>query len=81
MIFLKKKMVCLECGTHARPKEAYKGNAILEIFLWLMFIIPGFLYTIYRSTSGYPVCKNCKSSRVVPEDSIMAKQLLEKFSA
>lgn len=81
MIFIKKKVVCLDCGTHAKPKEAYKGNVALELILWCFFLLPGLIYTIYRSTSGYPVCKHCKSSRVVPEDSIMAKQLMQKFSA
>lgn len=44
--------VCLECHTPGRPKTVVGGSALVEIALWLFFIIPGLIYTLWRSSSS-----------------------------
>lgn len=53
---------CPNCGyLGKKTKRVIKGSGCLEIFLWLFFIIPGILYTIYRSTTEQAkVCPNCE---------------------
>lgn len=67
MFFFNKEAVhCLDCGYEGEPKKITKGSFILEIFLWLLFLLPGFIYSIWRLTSGrYYGCPDCKSEKIL----------------
>jgi len=52
--------ICMTCGTETRkPKWCRRGSGIAEIFLWLLFIVPGFLYTLWRAERHIPYCRAC----------------------
>jgi hypothetical protein len=68
-------MYCTQCGTIDKPKIETKGSLALEIILWLLMILPGVLYTVWRLTTRGPVCKACSSKDLIPPDSPRAKQL------
>lgn len=72
------KIVCTQCLYNGKAKKYTKGSFIFELVLWLCFIIPGLLYSIYRATSKVDICPMCKSKNIVPEYSPMGKKLLEK---
>ena len=60
-----KKLVCTQCGYVGEPKGAIGGNGCIEVLLWFFFIIPGLIYSIWRSSSRYKVCPKCgKATRV-----------------
>jgi hypothetical protein len=67
---------CQTCGTIARPKRHTKGSFIIEVFLWLMFIVPGLLYSLWRLTTKSWVCPKCGSSDIIPLDSPKARAAL-----
>lgn len=75
-----KVMLCTNCGTQAKPKKIVKGSMGLEILLWICFIIPGLIYSLWRSTSAarYQVCPSCGAPNMVKLDSPIAKQIIEK---
>lgn len=77
-MFSSNKVICENCGTVGYPKQGIRGSFILEVFLWIIFLIPGILYSIYRRIGVGKVCKRCKSSDLVPVDSPRGKKLLEK---
>jgi hypothetical protein len=56
-----KKMLCSICGTQAKPKVKVKGSIFIEIVLWICLIIPGLIYSLWRSTSAarYKICPAC----------------------
>jgi len=75
----KDKKFCKSCEFVGEPQKKVKGNLFFEIVLWLMFILPGVLYSIYRYTGDGPVtyvCPKCGNSRLIPIDSPAAKRAL-----
>jgi len=72
-----RKKFCPNCGYIGRPRTHTKGSIILEIFLWLFFIIPGIIYSLWRLTSRYRACPMCGHRNMIPLDSPRAKKTLE----
>lgn len=70
------KLVCTQCGFVGKPKRAIKGNSAIEIILWLFFIVPGLIYSIWRSNSRHKICPDCKSIALIPIDSPRAKKIM-----
>lgn len=70
--------VCTQCGFVGKPSQKAKGNGLIEIILWLAFLVPGIIYSIWRRSSPPKVCTQCKSTAVIPVDSPRAKKILEE---
>jgi hypothetical protein len=55
------------------------GSFVIELFLWLIFLLPGLIYSIWRVSTKHQVCGRCQSRELVPLDSAraaaMARQL------
>lgn len=66
---------CTACGTEGPEKLRTKGSILIEIVLWLMFIVPGVIYSIWRHASRDRVCAACGNASLVPPDSPMARKL------
>lgn len=73
-----KILICTQCGYVGNPKTAIDGHGCLEIVLWLLFIIPGLIYSIWRSTSRHKVCPKCKSSNLIPIDSPRGQKIMDE---
>ena len=65
------------CGHISSPKTAIKGNGLIEIFLWFFFIIPGIIYSIWRSSSRYKVCRKCHGTNLIPLDTPVGQKILQ----
>lgn len=76
-----KGSICLQCGYTGPLKTHVKGAFILELVLWLCFIIPGLIYSVWRSTSAgrQKVCGGCGSSNTVPLKTPGGKQAYARF--
>lgn len=61
--------VCRDCETVAEPKRETKGSIWIELILWLCFLVPGLIYSIWRLTTRYDVCPACGSQNIVPLNS------------
>ncbi len=70
------KLICSACGHVGSSKTAVKGNILIEIILWLFFIIPGLIYSIWRSSSRYKKCVVCGSTNLVPVDTPVGRKML-----
>jgi len=68
-------MVCTKCGFVGQPQDITKGTLVMEICLWLLFLVPGFIYSIWRLASRHKGCPKCKSADMIPVDSPMGKKL------
>lgn len=69
-------MFCQSCGAQGEPKKFTPGSIAIEIVLWLFFIIPGLIYSIWRLTARYSGCSSCGSKNIIPITSPMAQQFL-----
>lgn len=68
-----KRVYCRSCGTVDIPDTHTPGSPVLEVFLWLVFIVPGLVYSSWRSSSKRKVCHRCRSADVVPLDTPVAR--------
>lgn len=70
-----KARVCLHCGFVGRPATITGGNIGTEIVLWLFFLLPGVIYSIWRLSSRHQACPKCEARNMVPVDSPAALRL------
>lgn len=75
----KGRQICPNCGTRGEPKTRTKGSTLLEVFLWLMLIVPGLIYSLWRITSRERVCPAC-GSPMIPVDTPRGQQLIKTGS-
>lgn len=68
--------LCTACGTVGPTKRTMKGSILTELFLWLFFLLPGLIYSIWRHSSVVDGCSKCGSPTVIPLDSPFAKKHL-----
>jgi hypothetical protein len=67
---------CSQCGNVGYTKRIMKGSILTELFLWLFFLLPGLIYSIWRHASVVDGCAKCGSGNVIPLDSPFAKKHL-----
>jgi hypothetical protein len=75
-----KQLICSACGTVGKPKTETRGSIFIEIILWLCFLVPGLIYTIWRLTTRRPVCRACGGAQLLPLDTPGGKAAAAKFS-
>lgn len=71
-------MICKHCGHLGEPNTATPGSLFLELILWLCFIVPGLIYTVWRKSSQYDACRKCGSRDVVPTDTPIGHRLMRE---
>jgi Proteolipid membrane potential modulator len=75
------EVVCTSCGYVGEPKEITKGSIWIEIVLWLCFIVPGIIYTLWRNNSKSAqvnICPSCGQTTLIPADSPIGKKFLRE---
>lgn len=70
------EMYCQNCGTIGQPRKRVKGSFGIEIILWLLMILPGVIYSVWRLTTKELVCPKCGAPNMIPADSPKAKAAL-----
>ena len=71
--------ICTHCGHAGKPKTHTKGSLLIEIVLWLSFLVPGLIYSLWRLTTRQKVCRKCGTPNLVPTDTPRGRKLLEEF--
>ncbi len=64
---------CIQCEQFGKPQKVTKGSFVIEVVMWLAFIIPGIIYGLWRLTSRYQGCRFCGSTQIVPMSSPKAQ--------
>lgn len=73
--FFTYESLCTVCGYKGKAKRITKGNLGMELVLWLLMIIPGLLYSLWRLTTRYDGCPLCHGNTLIPLDSPVAKKI------
>ena len=68
-------MICPSCGTRGTPGTATRGSTGIELLLWLCFIVPGLIYSLWRLSSRYTVCPGCQQPGMIPVNTPLGKKL------
>jgi uncharacterized membrane protein len=74
------QVICQDCGTIGTPIEVIKGSFWIELILWLCFLIPGLIYSIWRRTKNSNICSKCKSTSIIPTESPRGRKLMEEYA-
>src|ERR1700686_3647458 len=53
---------CTVCGSIGFPVFREEGSAGVELLLWLTFIVPGIIYSIWRGSTRRWACPMCGNS-------------------
>jgi len=72
-------LICSNCGTVAKPKSVIKGNLIVEIILWVCFLFPGLVYSIWRLSTRAKVCPSCNAPNMLQLHSPLGKKLQKQL--
>jgi predicted RNA-binding Zn-ribbon protein involved in translation (DUF1610 family) len=78
---MSKEYICTACGHVGDSKTVFKGHFLIELVLWLCFIVPGLIYTIWRRTSTFEACPTCGNPNLLPAHSPMARKFLAENPA
>ena len=66
-------MYCKKCGNVGPTKGIMKGSFAIELVLWLFFLLPGLVYSVWRLTTKGRGCSVCGSEDVIPANSPLAQ--------
>lgn len=71
-----KRVICDRCETLTKPDKFVPGHFLVEVALWLCFLLPGVLYSLWRFTNKRLVCSACGSDQLVPLTSPKGKRII-----
>jgi len=74
------KYICIDCHAQMVPLNIAPGSFFLEVLLWLFFLVPGIIYSLWRLTSKHKACSVCRGKRLVPLNSKEGQVLAEGVS-
>jgi hypothetical protein len=69
--------ICTQCQHIGYPVTTTRGHLAIEIGLWLLFLLPGIIYSIWRLTSRYRACPCCGADAMIPVTSPRGAQLVQ----
>lgn len=71
-------IVCTTCGHIGKTRNETPGSTLIELVLWLCFLIPGLIYSIWRLRARHPVCPKCGNAQVIPRSTPMAQKFIRE---
>lgn len=72
--------ICTSCGYQGKKKAILPGSGTTELVLWIVFLIPGPFYSIWRRIIGRKWgCPQCGNQAMVPLDSLAGKAKLNEI--
>ena len=70
------QMICTTCGHMGSPKTQVKGSFFIELTLWLLLLVPGVIYSVWRLTSKQLACPMCRNPSMIPIETPIGRQIL-----
>lgn len=67
--------ICTVCHHQGQAKQRTSGSTGIELVLYLLFIVPGLIYSLWRLSTRKWVCASCGAESLVPPDSPVGKTL------
>lgn len=70
------RLYCTQCGTVSNGVRHVPGSILIELVLWICFLIPGLIYSVWRHAAQKKACPSCKQAGLIPVISPKAKREL-----
>lgn len=71
-------MACTTCGHVGPTKSHTRGQFWVEVVLWLLLLIPGIIYTVWRLSSRTDACAVCGGLDLVPPNSPVGRRIAKE---
>lgn len=71
--------VCMTCGHIGEPGRVTPGSFGVELVLWLCFLVPGLIYSIWRISARRDACTVCAGAVLLPLDAPVAQRLVAEL--
>jgi len=81
VVIPKNCLICPTCGQLSFGRKKPKGSPWIEILLWLCFLVPGIIYTIWRCSGDIRVCPACESRGLIPANTPRGQVMVNEFLA
>jgi hypothetical protein len=65
-LYSKKTLICPDCGNIGKTISITKESFLIEIIIWLMFLIPRVLYSVWGLSTRIKGCSLCGSQHMIP---------------
>ena len=74
-------LICTTCGAQTdMPQSKTRGSFVIEVVLWLAFIIPGLLYSLWRQSTRQKVCPACGNATLILANTPDGRKRAEQVS-
>ena len=70
--------ICTSCHSRVVPETVTPGSFALEVLAWLLFLLPGMIYTAWRISARRAVCPLCKAPNPIPVSTPLGQQLISR---
>lgn len=70
------KFYCPACGQTGNGVRHVPGSILIELVLWLCFLVPGIIYSIWRHAASKKACHVCRTAELIPVNSPRARREL-----
>jgi hypothetical protein len=71
-------LVCTACGHIGEASSHTPGSTAIEVVLWLCFLVPGIVYSLWRLNARHDVCPVCGNPRLLPADAPIAQKFVRE---
>lgn len=75
---MENEFVCTHCGHVGATKTITRGSIVIEAILWLCFLIPGIIYSVWRHTSRFEACPSCNTTNLLPAKSPLGQKFIKE---
>lgn len=69
--------ICPSCNAIGHGKVIMPGNRFTEIFLWVVFLFPGPIYSAWRHFGQRIICAKCGETELVLLDSETGQKIFD----
>lgn len=74
-------LICTTCGAQTdETRSKTKGSFVIEVVLWLAFVIPGLLYSLWRQSTRQKVCPACGNATLILANTPDGRKRAERSS-
>jgi len=72
--------VCQTCGVLSeKRKEVYGGSWAVELLLYILFCVPGFIYTAWRYSARKAYCRACGGTSIIPINTPVGIEIYNRY--